>query len=127
MFRVIKKKIISFLKKIIIEKINNLSNFSQAKYLLRLDDSCSTQKKEIWDEIEKILDKLGIKPIVAVIPFNKDKSLFLDREDENFWEKVKKWEKKDGRLLFMVIVIFTIKLIKMILFFPFIIEVNSQV
>ena len=94
MFRAIKKKIISFLKKLIIEKINNLSNFSQAKYLLRLDDSCSTQKKEIWDEIEKILDKLGIKPIVAVIPFNKDKNLFIDPEDDNFWEKIKGWEKK---------------------------------
>ena len=94
MFKVIKDKIIILLKKVIIKTINNLSSFSQAKYLLRLDDSCSTQKKENWDEIEKILDKLQIKPIVAVIPFNKDKNLFLDHEDKNYWTKVKNWEKK---------------------------------
>ena len=83
------------IKKIIIDKVNNnISDFSQAKYLLRLDDSCITQKKENWDELETILDKLKIKPIVAIIPFNKDESLFLDREDKNFWTKVKNWEKK---------------------------------
>ena len=84
-----------FIKKIIIETINyNFNNLSQAKYLLRLDDSCSTQKKENWDEIEAILDRLNIKPIVAVIPFNKDKNLFLDSEDDNYWAKVKYWESK---------------------------------
>ena len=94
MLKVIKKKIIS-LKNIINETINNkLIHFSQAKYILRLDDSCSTQKKENWDKIEAILDKLNIKPIVAVIPFNKDKNLLMDHEDHHFWEKVKNWERK---------------------------------
>ena len=62
--------------------------------MLRLDDSCITQKNKNWDEIEAILDKLNIKPIVAVIPFNKDKNLYLDLEDDNFWAKVKRWERK---------------------------------
>ncbi len=94
MFKITKNKIKFILKKIIINKSINLSNFSSAKYLLRLDDSCTTQKKENWEEIERILDKLKIKPIVAVIPFNKDRNLFLDYKDENFWQKVKNWEKK---------------------------------
>lgn len=84
------------IKKFIADKINFLSykNISKAKYLIRLDDSCSTQHKKNWDKLEKIFDKLNINPIVAVIPFNKDKNLFINNEDKFFWAKVKSWQSK---------------------------------
>jgi predicted deacetylase len=65
-----------------------------AHYLVRLDDACATQNNKKWDAIEYVLDKLGIKPIVAVIPCNEDPSLRRGVKDENFWMRVKGWEKK---------------------------------
>lgn len=90
------KKIMVNIKKFNLKISNYISykNISQAKYLIRLDDSCNTQKRENWEKIELILDQLNIKPIVAVIPFNKDKSLLINTQDKFFWEKVKSWQKK---------------------------------
>lgn len=64
------------------------------KYIIRLDDACPTYKKYNWDFLELVLAEYNIKPIVAVIPNNKDKSLFFDKYDPDFWERVKLWEKK---------------------------------
>ncbi len=65
-----------------------------ARYILRLDDACPTMNRKKWDRIELVLDKYGLKPIVAVIPDNKDKDLFFDESDPNFWAKVKAWQTK---------------------------------
>ena len=65
-----------------------------ARYLVRLDDACDTQNNQNWDAVESLLDRLGIQPIVAVIPCNEDPSLRRGAKDENFWMRVKEWEKK---------------------------------
>lgn len=65
-----------------------------SKYILRLDDACPTMNKKIWDKLEILFDKYNIKPIVAVIPENKDPSLMIDKQDTLFWNKAKEWEKK---------------------------------
>ncbi|MBW8003793.1 MAG: DUF2334 domain-containing protein, partial [Planctomycetes bacterium] len=44
--------------------------------------------------VEKLLDKYKVKPIVAVIPDNKDKFLNIDGMDEKFWDRVRGWKKK---------------------------------
>jgi hypothetical protein len=64
------------------------------KYILRLDDACPTMDIEKWNKIEYLCDKYHIKPIVAVIPNNEDKFLKRDYFDENFWDKVRKWQEK---------------------------------
>jgi hypothetical protein len=51
--------------------------------------------KENWLKIEEILIKFDIKPMVGVIPDNRDKEMFIDDFDPLFWEKVKHWQKKD--------------------------------
>ena len=79
------KSISDFLKKMIMSK---------AKYLIRLDDACETQDESKWSAIERLLNDFDIKPIVAVIPCNSDTSLHFDKENKNFWKKVKNWEKK---------------------------------
>ena len=56
-----------------------------AKYLIRLDDACPTQDYAKWLRIEKLLDKYNIKPIVAIIPNNKDKNLQRAPLDTKFW------------------------------------------
>ena len=67
---------------------------SKAKYLIRLDDACKTQDEAKWSAIERLLDDFKIKPVVAVIPCNSDTSLYFDKENKNFWKKVKNWEQK---------------------------------
>jgi predicted deacetylase len=64
-------------------------------YLVRLDDASEYLEQKKWDQIEIILDRYAIKPIVGVIPNNRDPKLVSMREtDHLFWEKVVKWQKK---------------------------------
>ena len=65
-----------------------------AKYILRLDDACDTMDVVKWDRIEKICDKFLIRPIIAVVPNNKDKKLIKNDIDINFWNKVRGWQNK---------------------------------
>ncbi len=67
----------------------------KGKYLLRLDDFSFDCNWKYWDDILSFLIELGIKPIIAVIPDNKDK------EDSNnpipileFWNKVRYYQSK---------------------------------
>ena len=64
------------------------------KYILRLDDACETQNISNWAEIEIILDKYSIKPIVGVIPFNEDLGLQYSKKNSNFWELIQRWQSK---------------------------------
>ena len=64
------------------------------KYVVRLDDACPYMDRNKWTIVEKILDKYEIKPIVAVVPENKDPKLIKDSYDKNFWRKVRNWQNK---------------------------------
>lgn len=64
------------------------------KYLIRLDDACPTMDAVKWKRIENILDSYGVRPMVGVIPANKDPKQQIDSTDTEFWVKVKAWEKK---------------------------------
>ena len=64
------------------------------KFIIRLDDACPNMNKEKWDRVEKILDKHNIKPIVGIIPDNKDKE-FKNPYIKNFWKDyAKSWQEK---------------------------------
>ena len=65
-----------------------------AKYLLRFDDLCSTMCWSVWNEIESILDQFEVKPIVAVIPDNRDPELDIEPPNPEFWERVRRWQTK---------------------------------
>lgn len=67
---------------------------SKNKYLLRLDDACETMDREKWSRVEDILDRYSIRPMVGVIPANKDKDQFLNTADHDFWDKVREWQSK---------------------------------
>ena len=64
------------------------------KYLIRLDDACPTMDSAKWARIEALLDHYGIKPMVGVIPHNEDLQQIIEPEDDQFWEKVKRWDNK---------------------------------
>ena len=44
-------------------------------FLVRIDDVCENMNWEMMDRCEKLLDQHNIKPLLGVIPFNRDKEL----------------------------------------------------
>ena len=64
------------------------------KYIIRMDDACPVMDYKKWDRLENILDKHGVRPLIAVIPKNEDPRLIRQDEDPHFWSKVKKWKEK---------------------------------
>ena len=65
-----------------------------ARYLLRLDDACPTMDAARWQTIEDLFDLHAIKPLVAVVPDNRDPNLEKDTPDPAFWDKVRRWQHK---------------------------------
>lgn len=63
-------------------------------FIIRLDDASNYMNHDNWDRMELLLNKYNIKPIVGIIPNNKDIELLNYSNDSKFWEKAKKWEKK---------------------------------
>ena len=43
-------------------------------FLVRIDDVCENMNWEMMDRCEKLLDQHNIKPLLGVIPFNRDKN-----------------------------------------------------
>lgn len=65
-----------------------------ARYILRFDDICPTMDWTAWDPLEKALDAEGIRPLVAVIPDNKDPEFEVGPANPAFWERVRAWQAK---------------------------------
>lgn len=64
-----------------------------ARYIIRFDDFCPTMDWKVWEQIEPVLNKHGIKPIIAVVPDNRDPELIMEPARADFWEKVRAWQK----------------------------------
>ena len=62
------------------------------RFLLRFDDICPTMRWATWSEIEKALIDHDIKPLLAVVPDNRDPVLEVDRPVTDFWERVRHWQ-----------------------------------
>jgi predicted deacetylase len=63
-------------------------------YLLRLDDACEVMDHENWRRIELLLDKYNVRPLIMVIPNDKDYSQKIIAPHEEFWLWLKKVESK---------------------------------
>ncbi len=66
---------------------------SRSNYLVRFDDICPTAAWDQWSLIEDALVAEDIRPIMAVIPDNKDVSLHRGPADPQFWDRVRRWQK----------------------------------
>lgn len=66
----------------------------RVKYILRFDDIHPKMRWDYWHEIEELMIKYNIKPILAVIPDNRDKKLIYSDglDDYIFWEKMKEYQ-----------------------------------
>jgi len=65
---------------------------AQPTYLLRFDDICPTMDWRVWNKIEPVMVALGIRPILAVVPDNRDPILMIDQAVDDFWERVRQWQ-----------------------------------
>lgn len=64
------------------------------KYLIRLDDACPYMDEAKWQQMEEILDRYDVKPLVGIIPQNADPETIIESENFQFWEKVCLWVNK---------------------------------
>jgi len=60
-----------------------------ALYLIRFDDISSTMKWSIWFKIDELLVTERIKPVLAVIPDNRNPAFFIEEEKRDFWEYIR--------------------------------------
>jgi len=45
-----------------------------------------------WEQVENVLQKFSVKPIVSVIPDNQDASLNVGPPVQRFWDRVRAWQ-----------------------------------
>jgi predicted deacetylase len=64
------------------------------QYLLRFDDLCPMMNWEIWEQVEELLVEFGVRPILAVIPDNRDESLSFGQVATDFWDRVRRWQRR---------------------------------
>ena len=64
------------------------------KILIRFDDIAENMNWHLMSKCEDLFDELNIKPVMGVIPNNKDKDLLIYPRKENFWNIVKNWQSK---------------------------------
>jgi predicted deacetylase len=64
----------------------------EGQYLIRFDDICPSMNWTVWEEIEAHLVRLGIRPILAVVPDNRDPGLEVAAPRGDFWDRVRAWQ-----------------------------------
>ena len=60
-----------------------------AQYLLRFDDLCPTMARGRLERFLPLIQEFGIRPILAVVPDNKDPDLIRDEADPEFWARMR--------------------------------------
>ena len=75
---------------------NSLNNLIRKNtgLLIRLDDISENMSWKHMDKCELLFDKFNIKPLLGIIPENKDPELLNYPKNSNFWERVESWKKK---------------------------------
>jgi predicted deacetylase len=60
-----------------------------AQYLLRIDDVCPTVHAERWQRLRMLIEEFSIRPILAVVPDNRDRDLDASHRDPAFWNSMR--------------------------------------
>tara|TARA_B100000767_G_scaffold111259_1_gene106381 strand:+ start:1453 stop:2217 length:765 start_codon:yes stop_codon:yes gene_type:complete len=70
---------------------------TRSKYtglLIRMDDIAENMNWKFMDKCELLFDKFNIKPLLGVIPENKDPELLKYPKNSDFWNRVVAWKNK---------------------------------
>ena len=70
----------------------------KTKILIRLDDIAENMNWDLMEKSERLFDKYKIKPVLGVIPNNKDKELLSYPKKNNFWDVVRNWKNKGWKI-----------------------------
>ena len=62
--------------------------------LIRMDDIAENMNWQYMDRCELLFDKFKLKPLLGVIPENKDPELLKYPKNSDFWNRVANWKKK---------------------------------
>ena len=62
--------------------------------LIRLDDIAENMNWNLMKKSELLFEKYEIKPVLGVIPNNKDEELLSYPKQDDFWDQVRKWRDK---------------------------------
>ena len=62
--------------------------------LIRLDDIAENMNWDLMEKSELLFEKHGIKPVIGVVPNNKDPELLSYPKKNDFWNKVRDWKNK---------------------------------
>jgi hypothetical protein len=62
--------------------------------LIRLDDIAENMNWDLMEKIELLFEKYSIKPVLGVIPRNKDNELLSWPKKDDFWKQVRIWKDK---------------------------------
>lgn len=65
---------------------------ARAHYLIRFDDICPKMNWAVWRRVEETLTAAAIKPMLAVVPDNRDETLDVDHANADFWQEVRRWQ-----------------------------------
>jgi predicted deacetylase len=63
-----------------------------AQYLLRVDDLFPTHPPARWERFRKVIEEFRIRPILAVIPDNRDPQLNVSPYGPRFWDQMREME-----------------------------------
>jgi hypothetical protein len=64
-----------------------------ARYLLRFDDLCPTVSRERWRACRALVEEFEIRPILAVVPDNRDPDLAVSPANRRFWQDLRSMER----------------------------------
>ena len=62
--------------------------------LIRLDDIAENMNWDLMKKSELLFEKYSIKPVLGVIPNNKDDELLAHPKKSDFWQQVRLWKNK---------------------------------
>jgi predicted deacetylase len=63
-----------------------------SKFLVRFDDMCPTVNWPLWQKLEDVMIDEDVRPILAVVPDNRDTVLHEGEHHERFWDVVRGWQ-----------------------------------
>jgi Uncharacterized protein conserved in bacteria (DUF2334) len=69
-----------------------------AQYLLRFDDLCPTISWADWERFRALIEEFGVRPILAVVPDNRDLNLERAPADPEFWERMRRAEERGATI-----------------------------
>ncbi len=69
-----------------------------AQYILRFDDLCPTVSQRRWQRLEPLIEEFGIRPILGIIPDNRNPTLDISEPDPQFWERMRTLEARGATI-----------------------------